>query len=93
MKQVIVITGSVPPECISIRRMTEVKWSESSGPGPRGMLRRGALKDRHFVGGRPIGNWLPRFVVRQKDPTERMDPQGRGNCSGRRQPGETAGAG
>jgi NADPH:quinone reductase-like Zn-dependent oxidoreductase len=27
MKQVIVITGSVPSECISIRRMTEVKWS------------------------------------------------------------------
>jgi len=52
MKQVIVITGSVPPECTSIRRMTEVKWSQSSGPGPRGMLRRCALKDRHFVGGR-----------------------------------------
>jgi hypothetical protein len=57
MKQVIVITGSVPSECISIRRMTEMKWSQSSGPGPRGMLRRGALKDRHFAGDRLLGKW------------------------------------
>ena len=57
MKRVIVITGSVPSECISIRRMTEVKWSQSSGPRPRGMLRRGALKDRHFAGDRLLGKW------------------------------------
>ena len=50
MKQVIVITGSAPFECMSIRRMTKVKWSQSSGPGPRGMLRRDALKDRDFAG-------------------------------------------
>ena len=29
---------------------------------------------------------LHRFVVRQKEPTERTHPQGRRNCSGRRQP-------
>jgi hypothetical protein len=40
MKQVMVITGTVPSDCISIQLMTEVKWSQSSGRGPRGMLRR-----------------------------------------------------
>ena len=29
--------------------MTEVKWSQRSGPGPRGLLRRGALKGCHFA--------------------------------------------
>jgi hypothetical protein len=92
VKQVIVITGTVPSDCLSIQLMTEVKWSQSSGPGPRGMLRRGALKDCHFAGGRLFGKWLTRFVVRQKGPTERTHPQGRRNCLGRRQLGETAGA-
>src|ERR1041385_5654129 len=36
------------------------------------------------VGQPEIG--LHRFVVRQKEPTERTHPQGRRNCSGRRQP-------